>query len=71
MFAKVQHLVLNILVSIACLFMKPSVRDFYNGQFVEQQIRGYKLYDWQRALLSRFSDKHTQQRVYFRNYFLL
>lgn len=53
--------------NLVTLFMKPSIRERYTGSFPVQELRGYKLYDWQRHLLSRFSDEHYEYRVYFRD----
>lgn len=47
--------------------MKPSIREYYNGQYTVQELRGYILYNWQRNFLNFFGGNFHQHRVYFRS----
>jgi hypothetical protein len=48
-------------------FMKPSVREYWNGYHTVQEIRGYKLYEWQRSLLNYFGGNFPEHKVYCRS----
>lgn len=48
------------------LFMKASVREYYNGSYTVQELRGFKLYDWQRTLLNKFGGNFPEHKLYYR-----
>ena len=47
--------------------MKPSVREYFNGEYTVQELRGFKLYSWQCRLLNLFGGNFNDYKVYFRN----
>jgi hypothetical protein len=48
------------------LFMKASVREYYNGSYTAQELRGFKLYDWQRNLLNTLGGNFPEHKLYFK-----
>jgi hypothetical protein len=46
--------------------MKPSIREYHNGNYTVQELRGFKLYEWQRNLLNYFGYSFPEDKLYFR-----
>lgn len=49
------------------LFMKASVREYHNGSHTVQELRGFKLYEWQRTLLNKLGGNFPKHKLYYRD----